>query len=136
MADFHHTATVEASRDDLFDYLSRIENLPDYMARMTSVRHTRGDEITVSATMNGSETTGEAWLKIDADNRALHWGSEGPNDYHGELAVTGDAARSTVEVKIHTVRDVDPDTVEEGIAQTLDSIRTLVEARGVGKTDQ
>lgn len=136
MADFQHTTTVGASRDDLFDYLSRVDNLPNYMARMTSARHTRGDEVVVTARVGDEETTGDAWLTIDADNRTMAWGSPGPSDYHGELTVTGDDARSTVEVRLHTERDVDAGTVEQGIHRTLENVRTLVEARGVGRTGE
>src|SRR3954469_26029854 len=94
MEDYERSTTVDAPADDLFEYLSKVENLPRYFDRMTSARNLPGDEVEVEAKVergdrgsppgvNGERTFGgHAWVRIDADNRTLTWGSEGPHDYH------------------------------------------------------
>jgi hypothetical protein len=149
MSDYERSATVDAPADQLFEYLSRIENLPAYMDRMTSVRNLPGDEVEVEARVepgdvgtepgreggpgadsDADETTvgGDAWFRIDADTRTLTWGSEGPHDYHGELQVTGDGASSTVTVRLHTLHEAEG--VEDGIERTLANIQRLAGSDG------
>jgi hypothetical protein len=53
--------------------------------------------------------------------------SEGPGNYHGYLDVTGDAGTSTVTVFLHTERH-DPGDIDQGISQTLETVKRLVEA--------
>ena len=141
MADYERTTTVDAPADDLFEYLSKVENLPSYMDRMTSAHNLPGDEVEVEAKVeakvepgdagsSGGEQTvgGEAWFTIDADNRTLAWGSEGPQDYHGELEVTPDGAASRVTVRLHTTHDAEG--IEDGIEQTLANIQRIAGSDG------
>jgi hypothetical protein len=55
------------------------------------------------------------------------WGSEGPDNYHGSLDVTGDGATTSVTVFLHTERH-DSGDIDRGIAGTLAEIKQLVEA--------
>jgi hypothetical protein len=141
MADYERSATVDAPADELFEYLSKVENLPAYMDRMTSVRNLPGDEVEVEArvepgdvgTPGGSDAdertvAGDAWFTIDADSKTLAWGSEGPHDYHGELHVAGDGASSTVTVRLHTLHDAGG--IEDGIERTLANIQRLAGSEG------
>ena len=140
MADYERTTTVDAPAEDLFEYLSKVENLPNYMDRMTSAHNLPGDEVEVEAKVEpgdvgggsdpGGEQTvaGEAWFTIDADNMTLAWGSEGPHDYHGELEVTPDGAASRVTVRLHTMHDAEG--IEDGIEQTLANIQRIAGSDG------
>jgi hypothetical protein len=145
MADYERSTTVDAPRDELFEFLSTVDNLPRYMDRMTSARSLPGDAVEVEATVepgdvgsdsgpgDGSDTgartvAGDAWFTIDADTKTLHWGSEGPHDYHGELQVTGDEATSTVTVRLHTLHEADG--IDQGIEQTLANIQRLAGSEG------
>jgi uncharacterized membrane protein len=139
MEDYERSTTVDAPPDELFEYLSKVENLPTYMDRMTSARNLPGDEVEVEAKIepgdvgsdDGGERTvgGDAWFTIDADSKTLTWGSEGPHDYKGQLQVTpaGDAA-STVTVKLHTTHQAEG--IEDGIEQTLANIANLAGSDG------
>ena len=139
MEDYENSTTVEAPADELLEYLSKVENLPTYMDRMTSARNLPGDEVEVEAKVEpgdagsdgGGERTvgGDAWFRVDADTRTLSWGSEGPHDYAGQLQVTpwGDAA-CTVTVKLHTSHRADG--IEDGIEQTLMNIANLAGSDG------
>ena len=133
MGDYERSTTVNVPVDDLFEYLSKVENLPTYMDRMTEAHSLAGDEVSVEARVeagdvgseNGERTVrGEAWFRIDADNRKLEWGSEGPHDYRGELEVSGEGSTSTVTVRLHTEHD-DAEGIESGIEDTLANIQRV-----------
>jgi hypothetical protein len=130
MGDYGRSTTVDLPVDDLFDYLSRVDNLPEYMSRMTEAHSVGGDEVSVEARIDptsGGERTvhGEAWFRIDADHRRLEWGSAGPHDYHGELEVAGAGQGSTVVVRLHTLHD-DAEAIDHGLDETLANIQRLV----------
>jgi hypothetical protein len=142
MGDYERSTTVNRPVDDLFDYLSKVENLPQYFSRITHAQSATGDTVEVDARLDEDRQPddvpppgdpvsdgeravhGEAWFRIDADHRKLEWGSEGPHDYHGELEVDGDTGGSRVVVRLHTLHD-DAESIEQGIDETLDNIRRL-----------
>jgi uncharacterized membrane protein len=137
MGDYEGSTTVNVPVDDLFEYLSKVENLPEYMDRMTEAHSLPGDEVSVEARVepgdvgsdDGPRTVrGEAWFTIDADARSLSWGSEGPNRYHGELEVDGQGSTSTVTVRLHTEHD-DAEGIQKGIDDTLANIQRVASAR-------
>ena len=131
MGDYEHSTIVTAPVDDLFDYLSRVQNLPRYMERMTEAHSITGDEVSVVARLDPQDVggvdeqvvRGEAWFRIDADHLRLSWGSPGSHDYHGELEVAPAAEGSVVTVRLHTERD--HDRIDEAIADTLANIRHI-----------
>ena len=130
MGDYEQSATVQASPNKVFAYLSDVKNLPSYFDSMTSAVPGNGDEVKTTALVDGKEVEGTAWFTVDEDERILSWGSEGPNDYHGELEVTAsdeERGASTVTVRLHTTR-VEDGSINEGLVTTLENLRELVEA--------
>lgn len=131
MADFTGTTTVEASETALFDFLSDVGNLPRYFARMTSASPGQGEEVHTTATLpDGTQVEGDAWFRVDDAAKHLEWGAEGESSYHGYLDVAGqDEHSSIVEVHVHTTRvEAGDPQVQQGVDQTLASIKHLVEA--------
>ncbi len=126
MPDYQRTASVKASADALFDYLSDIRNLPKYFSSMTSAEGAGNDEVKVTADVHGEKKTGKAKFHVDKAAKKLQWSSEGPNDYHGELEVTGQGDTSQVAVKLHT-RKTNKEEIEGGLQKTLDNVVRLVE---------
>jgi ribosome-associated toxin RatA of RatAB toxin-antitoxin module len=138
MPDYKRTLTIEANPDELFEYLSKVENLPDYFSRMTDAHPITGDEVKVTAQVpeaDGSDAHGEVEaytsFEIDADNRALKWGladwaTRTEHTYHGELTVTPADTGATVEVTLHTEHD--DDAINNGIDETLQNIASQVAA--------
>lgn len=126
MPDYQRTAHVKASADALFDYLSDIRNLPKYFSSMTSAEGAGNDEVKVTADVHGEKKTGKAKFHVDKAAKKLQWSSEGPNDYHGELEVTGQGDTSQVAVKLHT-RKTNKEEIEGGLQKTLDNVVRLVE---------
>src|SRR5947209_12677414 len=98
MGDHQRSQDVDAPADRLFGYLSKVGNLPRYFAAMTSAEPAGGDAVRGTARVNGSTEQGEARFRVDREGRHLDWGSEGPNDDHGFLAVTGDDGPAPVAV--------------------------------------
>jgi uncharacterized membrane protein len=128
MADFIASTDVAAPADELFDYLSQVENLPNYFERMTSVTDNEDGTISVSADLGNRVVEGEAWFEVDRVAQTLSWGSEGPNDYSGQLQVSGDGSKSLVEVTLRTER-TGGEEIQEGLEQTVAVIKLIVESR-------
>jgi hypothetical protein len=110
MGDYQRAQDVDAPADQLFGYLSEV-----------------GNAVRVTADLDGTTEKGEAWFRVDPERLHLDWGSERPNDYHGSLDVTGDGTSSSVTVFLHTERH-DSNDIDRGIAETLATIKRLVEA--------
>lgn len=128
MADFVASTDVTAPAAELFDYLSQVQNLPNYFDRMTSVTDNGDGTITSTADLGDRTVEGEAWFTVDQDARELSWGSEGPNNYSGQLRVTGDEASAQVEVTLHTERAGGPE-IQQGLERTVATIKDIVERR-------
>lgn len=127
MGDHSGSADIGVPAGQLFGYLSDISNLPRYFTAMTSAEPAGQDEVHVVAEVAGVTREGEAWFRVDQERRHLEWGSEGPDNYHGYLDVTGDSVTASVTVFLHTER-VDSGGIDRGIAGTLAEIKQLVEA--------
>jgi uncharacterized membrane protein len=129
MGDFEASTTVDADANALFDYLSQVSNLPRYFARMTSAEPGDGAEVhTVARMPDGEQVAGDAWFTVDPDANRIEWGSEGPNDYHGSLEVSGSASGAEVRAQLHTTRVADDNAeVQQGLEETLATIKRLVE---------
>ena len=127
MNDYHHTETVEAPAARLFDYLADVRNLPSYFSAMTSARPAEGDAVHVVAKVGDNTEESEAWFHADTDRQHLSWGSEGANDYHGDLDVAGNDSICTVTLTLHTEHG-DKSEIEAGIKTSLASIKSLVES--------
>ena len=127
MGDHSGSAAVGVPAGQLFDYLSEVSNLPRYFTAMTSAEPAGQDEVHVVADVDGATREGQAWFRVDRERRHLEWGSEGPDNYHGYLDVTGDGATASVTVFLHTER-ADSGDIDRGIAGTLTEIKRLAEA--------
>jgi len=126
MPDYQQTAKVAAPADALFNYLSNVQNLPKYFSRMTSAENAGHGEVHVAANIHGKNVEADAEFHVDRAAKKIRWSSEGPDDYHGELEVTGEGKKSQVAVKLHTKR-TEREQIEGGLRETLDNIKRLVE---------
>jgi uncharacterized membrane protein len=132
MPEYQRSATIDATPDELFDFLSQVENLPKYFSRMTKAHSATGDEVHVKAKLppeanegDGSQTVESyATFSIDADNRAVSWGSENEHHYRGEVQVSPAGNGAEVIVTLHTEHD--DQAINDGIDETLRNIKELV----------
>ena len=136
MPDYSRSTVIDASPDELFEYLSKVENLPKYFASVTEAHSVTGDKVHITAEPQPGEegppekVEAEATFEVDAEQRAIRWGSEGPHDYHGELQVIPAGDRAKVEVTLHTQHD--DDGIDDGIDDTLRKIQEQVAAGRAG----
>jgi hypothetical protein len=86
--------TVNATGGALLDHLSQVDNVPDCFARTTSTEPGDGEEVHTTAQLpDGQQAAeGDAWFRMDEQARRIDWASDGANDDHGSLGVTGTAA--------------------------------------------
>lgn len=129
MGDCESTIQVDAPPQVLFDYLSDIDNLPKYLPRVRSATLVDGGDAvrTVAELPNEQVMEGEAWFGVDRAAMRMAWGSEGPRDYQGELAVHSAEGGSQVWVRIVTTARVESGQVLQGVRQTLATIKEKVE---------
>ena len=126
MGDYERSTTVAAPPGVLFDYLSDVGNLPHYFAAMKSAEPGEGNEVHTVAEVDGHRVEGDAWFTAEDGSRTMRWGSEGENDYAGELSVAGHGDGSRVTVKLHSSHG-EPEKIESGLAETLAAIKRNVE---------
>ncbi|MDF3049068.1 MAG: Polyketide cyclase/dehydrase [Pseudonocardia sp.] len=138
MGTYESSTTVAASPDELFTYLSDVHNLPEYFGAMKAAEpagRAEGDvppgseAVHSVAEVDGQRREGEAWFRRDGSDCSISWGSEGPNDYHGELRIDGDGDGSRVTVRLHT-EHTEGDRIQQGLEVTLANIKEKVEGHG------
>lgn len=131
-----HTSSVQinVSAEHLWSYLSDVENLPEYLPQMTSAHRTSGDKVQVTAKIDPSdqparEVEGEAWFTVKEEGKTLTWGSEGPNNYGGQLDIdTVSDSVCELTVRINSER-AQSDDVEAGVQRTAEGIKQVAEAK-------
>ena len=128
MPQYQRSLTIDATPDELFSFLSEVENLPKYFARLTEAHSATGDEVHVTATLppeqGGQKVEADATFSIDADNRSISWGTDNEHHYHGELQVRPVGEGASVTVTLHTEHE--SEQIDEGIDETLRNIQELV----------
>jgi carbon monoxide dehydrogenase subunit G len=129
---YQGTRVVGADADAVFAFLRRVDNLPRYFPRITAAERTGDETVDVTAVIDppGEDeqtVSSEAWFRVDEDRRQIEWGSEGPNDYQGDLEVTGSSEESRVSLTLHT--EADHPGIQESLEETLDTVARLVEGR-------
>ncbi|MCE0539180.1 SRPBCC family protein [Kineosporia rhizophila] len=135
MPEYQRSLTIAAAPDELFDYLSRVENLPKYFSGLSEAHGATGGEIHVTAveppeaTQSGKpeKVESNASFEVDAEQRAIRWGTPALNDhdYGGRLQVTPEGDGARLAVTLHTEHDA-PDVINAGIDETLRNVERLV----------
>ncbi|MGB3681362.1 MAG: SRPBCC family protein [Rubrobacteraceae bacterium] len=153
MKEYEKTKQIQAPAGSVFGWLSDVGNLPHYLPPVKEASLTGPSseavpgqrKVWMKVEIPGHyETEGEGYFSVDEDARRMEWGAEWGRDYSGWLTVSeDDSAKSTVTVHLNfgprsaqEEEDTggDPDPFEEGIENTLESIRRQIE-EGSGKVD-
>ncbi|ADB32873.1 hypothetical protein Kfla_3820 [Kribbella flavida DSM 17836] len=152
MGDYEASTVVDVAPNVLFDYLSDVERLPEYLPQMTEAHRldapsdeAQGPEarmpgeavherVEVAAVIDPDdgperEVRSEAEIDIVEQGRTLRWSAPGPHDYHGELDVDFVAdGTSKLTVRLHT-EHAEGASIDEALQHTLAGIKTSVERR-------
>jgi carbon monoxide dehydrogenase subunit G len=132
---YEGSITIDAQPEELFDFLSKIDNLPRYFSGITDAHSATGDEVHVTAQLPPQATPGPdsakveayATFDIDADHKSLTWGTDNEHRYHGELQVIPVDGGSQLSVRLHTEHE--SDRIDQGIQDTLHNVAELVAER-------
>ncbi|AKT50668.1 SRPBCC family protein [Arsenicicoccus sp. oral taxon 190] len=130
MTTYESTTTIDVPAAELFAYLSDVDNLPTYFPRVTSAKRTEGDKVTVTARIEHDgeqrDVEGEAWIKVEQADKTLTWGSQGPNNYTGQVDLDPiDDSSCSATVRISTDRQ--GDRIQDGVDEAVAGIKEAAE---------
>ena len=132
MPTYTRETQLAIGEDTAYAYLSDVTNLPHYFPQMTKAQPVGdGNEVETAAVVSKPgepqrTEEGTAWFTADDASHKVSWGSEGDNDYHGELDFDGDGDDAcTVRLSLHTEHDFDG--IEGAIDKTLAAIKERLE---------
>src|SRR4051794_5451601 len=96
MTQFERSIDLATDADAAFELLADVRNLPRYFDAITSAEPVDGGHaVHVTAAVGGAPRDSDAWFEADQASRTIRWGSEGDNQYHGELTIAPSPDRST-----------------------------------------
>ncbi len=143
--EFEQSLTVAAPADGIFDFISDVQNVPQYLPTVQSAQPQQGERIRTQGQAGDRSYDSDGHFRVDKQARRIEWGSDGENDYRGWLEVQGDSgSQSEVKVHIHyaprpeilqRMVERSPDhsfesVMKEGISKTLESIKRICEGKG------
>lgn len=132
MPTYTRSTKLATDQDTAYAYLSDVTNLPRYLPQMTKAEPVGdGSEVETAAVVSRPgepqrTEEGTAWFKADDDAHKVSWGSEGENDYHGELDFDdAGGGACTLRLSLHTEHQFDG--MEGAIDDTLATIKQRLE---------
>ena len=152
MQEYEPSKTVAAPANEVFAWVSDVENLPKYLPPIkdagiegSAAAGSPGERVKMTVEIpDRGEFESEGYFDVDAEARTMRWGAETDRDYSGRLTVAeaGDGQSEvtvhlsfgprSVEGEIQEDSSYDRDPLEESLDATLESIRRQIE-EGSGK---
>jgi uncharacterized membrane protein len=146
MSEFEEAIHIEAPAEEVFDFVSDVQNLPKYLPTVRRAAPQLGDRVEVEGTAAGRHYLSDGDFRVDHGKRCMQWGSDGENQYRGWMVVGG--RNGTCEVKVHLSFTPRPDqaaayeaqtgdrdrTIREGMRKALGAIKHIVEEQHAGNT--
>ncbi|GGG20421.1 hypothetical protein GCM10010964_05800 [Caldovatus sediminis] len=157
------TGQVEIARnaEEVFAFVSDVRNLPAFLSGMRSAVPLDGGRVAVEGAQGGRRYRAEGWMRVDREALTMEWSTPPGSEpscagtlrvvpLGGTDAAAGAAVRSRLELRLRLGqrptasaaaasgmraqgRGQAGRTVEEAIAQTLASIRSLCEGTEAGR---
>jgi uncharacterized protein YndB with AHSA1/START domain len=154
MKEYQQTELIDAPADEVFRWVSDVDNLPKYLPPMkdadiegSSAEGTLGERVRLEGEIpDRGEFESEGYFHVDAENLRMEWGAEVYRDYSGWLQVAGradgksevtvhlDFGEHSVEHEIQEESGEERDPLKEAVGTTLESIRRQIE-EGSGKVE-
>src|SRR5690349_23814909 len=100
MQEFEKSKTVNANPDQVFEYVSDLNNLPQYLPTLRHAEQIDGDRIRVEGQAAGKPYEETGFFRADRQRRRMEWGSDGESGYSGWLEVK-EAGSGASEVSVH-----------------------------------
>ena len=142
--EFEQSITVDAVADNVFDFVSDVKNVPQYLPTVKNAQPQQGERIRTQGQVGERTYDSDGHFRVDKQSHRIEWGSDGENDYNGWLEVQEQGSRSLVTVHIHyspkpevlqRMVERSPDhsfdsVMNEGISKALESIKRICEGTG------
>ncbi len=152
MQKYEQSETVAAPANEVFAWVSDVENLPKYLPPIneagiegSAAEGSPGERVKMLVEIpDRGEFESEGYFDVDAEARTMRWGAETGRDYSGRLTVAeaGDGQSEvtvhlpfgprSVEGEIQEDSSEDRNPLEESLGATLESIQRQIE-EGSGK---
>jgi uncharacterized membrane protein len=145
MSEYQRTIAIEAKPDDVFDFVSDINNLPKYLPTVESATPQHDGGVRVTGKAGDKAYDYEGYFRIDKESRHIEWGSNGEQEYSGWIQVeNGVEEVFTSRVIVHLTFEPNPEVarqlekqagdkdtaINEGIDEALRAIKNLCEDKG------
>jgi len=144
MSEFEHSMPIDASPDEVYAFVSQVENLPRYLPATLSAQPQQGERVRVQGEVQSRAYDTDSFFVLERDHYRIEWGvNEGY--YAGWLQVNGQGDYSTLTVHL-SFSDIPPAGrgneapdeahIHDAVVEALESIKTYVEAgRSGGKEE-
>lgn len=143
MSEYEHALRINAAPADIFRFVADVRNLPEYMSNIYSALPQDNDRVRVQGAMEGQYYDLEGFFHVDRHQYQIAWGTDGPQQYRGWLALHPEGDGATT-VTVHLTFDAPagapqhatPPTsdhdraVQHVLEQTLASLKNRCEQRG------
>ena len=142
MAEYERSRMIGVSPDEVFAFVSDVENLPNILPTVDSMEPRAKDRIHVHGKTRGKSYDDEGWFHVDQAKRRLEWGDDernysgwmtvGPADAGSEVVAHISIAPFVTETGRPLTGEMDDgaDPIEESLESALDSLRNLMEGTG------
>lgn len=138
--DFERSRLIRVMPDDVFDFISAINNLPAYLPVVKHAEPQGEDRVRLDVRVRGQEHSADGYLRANDDRRRLEWGSDA-GDYRGWMTVEDEDGQARVTVHLTweaesafpervESRSPEPDPIDQGLENSLDSIKNILEGTG------
>ncbi len=123
MPTYKSSVSIEATPDEVFDYVADIRHLPEYFAEVEDAESLGEGRFRITTR---ARHVREGWMRLhEGRHQRIEWGSTGVEEYSGSLRVDREGQVASVTAQIHT-----PHPVEGGDAvldQTLFALKSCIE---------
>lgn len=144
MPEYERSRVIGAAPEQVFEFLSDVRNLPQYLPTTHHAEPQGPDRVRVQGEARGHDYDADGFFRRDQQDLRLEWGSDGELRYRGQLRVEPDGGRGGSRVTVHLsfepprgmaqgLGDADS-RIEEGIEAALESIQRQCEGQS-GKVE-
>jgi len=130
MNKFERAMAMEVDPDHVFDFVSDLRNLPQFLPTVHRAEKLDGERIRIQGVSHGHPYDGEGHFRLDRHHRKISWGANGDRGYSGWMAVKqGDTTPLVSEITMEIEFAQTPggaqggETVLAEMEQALENIR-------------
>lgn len=141
MPDFESKVNIDVDPNEVFEYISDAQNLPNYLPMMHCAHHIGKDRVRVDGTVLGKHYCREGWFKVSGADHRLEWGSRSGRDYRGwiDIGVTPESGSNLIvhlhfNPAPHMIREMEANggdwevIIQESLDRTVLTLKELLEA--------